>query len=266
MNYNNHEMDITTIVGCAINCSYCPQKQTTLSYNSQDSRKMSFKTFEECLMKIPKKVKINFSGYAEPFLNYECKKMIVFADKMGYKISLYTTLVGINESDLISLSHIPFSSVDIHLPTILGEEKIRIDQKYKQKLKLALNLLTNSSCVEMSFDGNMLNIPSDFVENVTIHKVSINSRSGNLDDKFISKHKRSGILLCDKNLKSNVLLPNGDVTICCQDFGLSHIIGNLLNNDYENLFSSNEYNLVKSNLSDEGRDSLCRYCEYAIEV
>lgn len=266
MDYNNHEMDVTTIVGCTVDCSYCPQKQTTLAYNSEHSRRMSFKIFKECLMKIPKEVKINFSGYAEPFLNYECHKMIILADNLGYKISLYTTLVGVNEADLISLSHIPFSSVDIHLPTTLGKEKIKTDNKYKNKLKLALKLLNNSSCVEMSFDGNMLNIPSDYLEEAIIHKVSINSRSGNLDDKFISKNKRSGKLLCDKNLKSNVLLPNGDVTICCQDFGLSHIIGNLLKSDYDDLFSSNEYRLVKYNLSNEGSDSICRYCEYAIEV
>ncbi|MER9007171.1 SPASM domain-containing protein [Mesorhizobium sp. M0862] len=34
----------------------------------------------------------------------------------------------------------------------------------------------------------------------------------------------------------NVLLPNGDVTLCCTDFERRHVLGNLLRDEYADLF------------------------------
>ena len=38
---------------------------------------------------------------------------------------------------------------------------------------------------------------------------------------------------CVENLYHNVLMPNGDVSLCCMDYGLDNIIGNLDNQSYE---------------------------------
>ncbi len=73
--------------------------------------------------------------------------------------------------------------------------------------------------------------------------------------------KRRYRMDCKNNLKHNVLLPNGDVVLCCMDYGMKHILGNLLSSDYNSLFSSKEFLFVKEGLKNDSLDILCRYCE-----
>lgn len=263
------QIDITTTVGCAIQCKYCPQQKTVDNFrdNGKNNKQLSFELFQLCVDKIPKTVQINFAGYSEPFLNPSCTDMIIYANDKGHPITLYTTLVGLNLNDIDRLVSIPFILVDIHLPTILGDEKIITNEAYKRKLLIALECLSNASCVAMEWVDNEPSLPASFTQSLIIHKVPINSRSGNLmTDIMPPIPRRKGRLQCDRNLYANVLMPNGDVTICCQDFGLKHVIGNLVENSYENLFTSDEYHRIQLGLNDENADTLCRQCEYALDI
>jgi radical SAM protein with 4Fe4S-binding SPASM domain len=65
-------------------------------------------------------------------------------------------------------------------------------------------------------------------------------------------------------IKINVLLPNGDVQLCCMDYGLEHKIGNLLTMSYNDLFTSDEYRRIESGLEDDSIDILCRTCKEAV--
>jgi hypothetical protein len=40
---------------------------------------------------------------------------------------------------------------------------------------------------------------------------------------------------CDEKLYHNVVLPNGDVSLCCMDYGLKQIIGNLYTQEYDDI-------------------------------
>lgn len=48
--------------------------------------------------------------------------------------------------------------------------------------------------------------------------------------------------------KQNVCLPNGDVYLCCMDYGLDHKLGNSLNTNFNDLQRKQSY-------------ELCRFCE-----
>lgn len=259
------QIDVTTIAGCSIRCNYCPQDKTKKFYERKNIKtRMSLTNFMKYIEKIPKEVQINFAGFSEPFLNSSCIDMILYAHQKQHDISLYTTLVGINNHGILELSSIPFISVNIHLPTSLGKENIPLTEKHGEKILLALKYLSNSSCVVMSFANNKSVFPISKYHPVC--EVPINGRSGNLNDKFASSAIRKGILACDRKLKSNVLMPNGDVSICCQDFGLDHIIGSLAANSYEELFSSKEYIKIKNGLLSPESSVICRKCEYAINL
>jgi radical SAM protein with 4Fe4S-binding SPASM domain len=60
----------------------------------------------------------------------------------------------------------------------------------------------------------------------------------------------------------NVLLPNGDIVLCCMDFSYKHIIGNLLKSSYEDIFKNNEFlKIVKVNESEGfSKCSICKSC------
>ena len=62
----------------------------------------------------------------------------------------------------------------------------------------------------------------------------------------------------------NVLLPDGTVVLCCNDFGMRHVLGNLLKNSYEDIIKSNELLQVKRGMNiDENIPIICRKCMYA---
>ena len=58
-------MEITPLIGCSINCRYCPQSRLLKTYKG--SQEMYLKDFKKYLMKIPAEVDIVFSGFVEPF-------------------------------------------------------------------------------------------------------------------------------------------------------------------------------------------------------
>jgi len=64
----------------------------------------------------------------------------------------------------------------------------------------------------------------------------------------------------------NVVLPNGEVFLCCCDWSLKHRIGNLFENGYD----SEEFRDARQqviNLQDTfNSDLLCRTCEESFRV
>lgn len=74
--------------------------------------------------------------------------------------------------------------------------------------------------------------------------------------------RNEGSLYCER-FNNNVLLPNGDVYLCCSDWGLKHKIGNL----YENSYDSNEFVAAREKIMrlaiTKNSDVLCRTCEWA---
>jgi hypothetical protein len=60
---------------------------------------------------------------------------------------------------------------------------------------------------------------------------------------------------CDERLYHNIMLPNGDVSLCCMDYGLEEITGNLFEQDYNDVIPD-PYEVFK----------LCNKCENAIDV
>ena len=86
------------------------------------------------------------------------------------------------------------------------------------------------------------------------------NRANNIQLKNIPlSGKIKGKIKCHRK-RSNILLPNADVALCCNDYGLQHIIGNLLNQSYDSLFHSNEFRRVKAGMQDNASEILCRYC------
>ena len=88
----------------------------------------------------------------------------------------------------------------------------------------------------------------------------MDSRSENVKIDGFSLKRINGPLSGCMRMKVNILLPNGDVVLCCNDYSQKHILGNLFSSDYESLFKSDEYIKVLKGLKDDSLDILCRYC------
>lgn len=262
----NGTMEITTVIGCPMACSYCPQKKLIHSYLNKDSTlEMDFRTFQTCIDKIPKEVRIDFSGMAEPFLNPRCFQMIDYINQKGNPFQLYTTGVGMLQHEWNKIKEMPFFIVMIHLADKYNNTKIKITEEYLQLIKLIDSEdIDHVFFMSMGEKHEQLSFLRHQVENTTLH-----SRAGNLDrEDVLSYNIGNGKLKCQsqEKLNHNVLMPNGDVYVCCMDYGLEYKLGNLLTDSYEDLFNSDSYKNLKNKMNTDNSDIICRKCYQAQKI
>jgi len=253
-------MEITTIVGCKVSCVYCPQKKFVTAYkNRSDIFKFALHDFKKILAKIPADVDIFFCGMSEPFLNPACASMIGYAHQRGHKISIDTTLVGMTLADLEQIKGIPLQFLAIHLPSAEGYENINVDADYLELLNIITNGGLDYAKLYLHYYGETLH--KDIKLN-DVKRIPLYSRGGSIKVESLTLPTRArGKIGCRRNLRYNILLPNGDVLLCSTDWEMKHIIGNLNESDYDSLFSGEEFQNIVAGLSDEKIDILCRFCE-----
>jgi hypothetical protein len=219
---------------------------------------MRLDTFNQCLSKIPPGVSIHFLGMAEPWLNPDCTKMLMRSHEAGYRISVSTTLVGMRPSDIKMFKSIPFDMFILHLPSDDSAMNLKVDGAY-------LNLLVKICNAELQNlrqkrFGNLHPEIEPIVKGVKEIQWPTMNRSNNLTGAHIPVTKKvKGNIKCHR-IRNNVLLPNGEVALCCNDYGLRHIIGNLLTGSYDALFKGDEFRKVRSGMKDNASEILCRYC------
>lgn len=268
-------MEITSRIGCKINCKYCPQDNLLKKYyddNRDRASVMSMETFQICLEKIPMHVGIVFSGFAEPFLNADFIDMIKLACSQGRNVDLFTTLVGANMEMVKEISKLPLHYVGLHCADVKGYAKIPTSQEYYEMVEYLL------SCKKVDRDAPFVDFcnaqtePDKKIQEICKDRYEIGTtlfdRAGNLQaEHLISKSKLKGSLecsMCGSLVNRNVLLPDGSVVICCMDYSLKHIIGNLLNESYEEIQNGKEASRIRRGLAgDETEDILCRECSCA---
>tara|TARA_B100000586_G_scaffold263593_1_gene233101 strand:- start:117 stop:1181 length:1065 start_codon:yes stop_codon:yes gene_type:complete len=269
-------LEISTNVACRVQCDFCPQELLIEEYSTRNNIKnisygqpvqMSIDTFKKCVNKLPKSVKIHFSGYTEPFLNPDCSKMITHAYENGHTVVVYSTLVGMKLQDIDLIKHVKFEKFHIHLPDEKNVAKIAVNSNYINILKKILNDIPNVTGMCM---GN-LHPKIKMISDPGFASDTMRNRANNVE---IVKPttKKFGPLVCSRDTRidvldkvdDNVLLPNGDVGLCCMDYGLQHIIGNLLELSYDSLFKTDMYKEFHKKQKSYDENILCRFCDEAI--
>lgn len=224
---------------------------------------MSEDNFLKCLRKIPGNVEILFAGMAEPWLNPDATLMLLHSHASGHRVGVYTTCAGMTLKDVEYISHIPFLHFCLHLPDAGGLMKFKVTHEYLEVLKACLKIPgRNMMCI-----GDVHPLVKEITGPIEDSSKTLISRAGNLKTLAITPKK--GRLECSamsSKMDHNILLPNGDVLICCMDYSQQHVIGNLLEMEYEELFKTDEYHRIKQGLIDENSNIICRSCEIAKQV
>lgn len=63
-------MEITTVIGCSVNCRYCPQSLLLKTYyaeNKNRTRIMGLEEYKECIDKLPQNIRIRFAFFRTVF-------------------------------------------------------------------------------------------------------------------------------------------------------------------------------------------------------
>lgn len=266
-------MEFTTSIdtnnGCVVDCVFCPQRTLQKVYKGE--RFLSLENFKKCVDKIPQEVRITFAGFTEPWLNPKCTDMLLYANKKGHQISVFTTGIGMTIEDLEKIKDIKFAGqpnggFTLHLPDQERKAKHPITKKYVDLIERMGELRDHIHNFSVMTMGTVHESVSHVFPEAPIPEMW--SRAGNLfgeslmkpelinrKDEYKSvyhgdKPKTCG---CIEKLYHNVVLPNGDVSLCCMDYGLEHIIGNLLNQSYEEIMPANNTCF-----------NLCRFCENGV--
>lgn len=252
-------IEITTVFPCSNSCRFCPQDRWRIAYKGKS--RLTYIEFCKVLDKIPKHVRIDFSGFSEPFLNRDSSLMMLRAYESGYNVTLYTTLVGFRQEDLDIIKDIRFSACQLHVPDD-NNFKVQDEEKWLEAYKLFAGHIHYDSA--LYYLGSL----SPRLESEVVGVRSIDSvltRANNVNPGValpLPRHK--GVIKCwssGNRFNQNVMMPNGDVYLCCMDWSLQHKLGNLLEQSYEALHKSKEYRTVCRSMNDESIETVCRYCE-----
>ena len=268
----------TTNIGCKVNCKFCPQDDIMQSYAEKENipkidfgnpTMMTYQTFVSMLEKIPKDAVIVFSGFTEPYLNPECSKMIEYASDCGYTIQVFSTLVGMTLEDVDVLNRVKkLLRFTIHLPDKEKYAKIALTEQFKQVLKKIVSLP-----IQNTFFMTMGTVPEE-IENIIgikIHPSQMVNWAGHIDDGLVTE-RIDGPMICsmheglDNKHIPPIILPNGDVALCCKDWSMEYVLGNLLECTFEELRQSKTYKEVTQKMASKSDNVLCRNCEFAIPV
>lgn len=287
-------LEITTKVGCYNMCEYCPQLLLINKYKEVKNKKiekndrfMSFENFKKFVDTIPTTIAMHFTGYVEPFDNPECEKFILHVANKGHKVSVNTTLEGMSIEQYEKIKNINYKDFQIHLPSKKYFENIGVKVPRKKDkngvlelkdkwVKLLKHICRNQpNVLKLHSHGgcneNAVQIIQELISegaltsknNISIEKSRENSRSQN---KGKNSRETRVKIPPEYNIRGkcvrvyqSVLLPDGKLALCCQDYGLEHIVGDLSKQSWEDFRSSSDF----LKLVEEGAD-LCDYCDRAV--
>lgn len=273
-------LEITPVLGCSVNCRYCPQNVLVRAYFKEDKnrkRLMTLEDFRIYLEHTPDDCDIMFAGMAEPYLNRDCYEMMKMACDAGRRVSLYTTLVGASEEDVLKTVKLPIHYVTFHAADRYGYAHVPLTEEYYRNVEHVISAKKPDGRPFVDFINAQAQ-PDERVEQICKGKyeimTSVQDRAGNLEDEhlqkrdqYLGKNEKIMCCFCGPKLTNNVVLPDGSLLVCNMDYGMQHVLGNLLENDYDTIRGSGELDRVFAGMNgDENIDLLCRKCLLARRV
>jgi uncharacterized Fe-S cluster-containing radical SAM superfamily protein len=263
----NSSLAITTVIGCKNQCSYCPQKTIIKAFIAISKNSiMRLDNFKKFISTVPKNITLSFAGFSEPWLNTEATEMLLYANSNGFPIRVNTTLIGMNSNDIKRMEDVPFVKFAVHLPDNSKHTKIIVDSTYLETLESLLKSTLKNTFFkyhkenDIDLHPKVRKVISKYKAKIT--SFGLNNRAGYSETEYqYSQPNKGKILIACEDFRHNILLPNGDVALCHMDWNLKHILGNLKDISYPELYTSDEFRKIKDALSKPNSDLLCRQCE-----
>jgi hypothetical protein len=191
--------------------------------------------------------------------------MVEHAYARGHQIRIFTTLVGMNGSDIRRLQMLQFRAFIVHVPddgTYMNSRLVG-----KSYLNVMRRLVeANIPSIRFVVLGKVHPDLADTIPAKALQRLRPLSNSrGRLESNIIKPRQPVvGPLTCiGKQQHRNVLLPNGDVTLCGMDFERRHVLGNLWRDEYAYLFESPIFHEIADRMNGMDGFLLCRMCEFA---
>ena len=273
--FNRPLIQVTPKLGCSVNCHFCPQDVFIKAF-SDGKRKpvMSLQEFKCCLDKTPTSTIIEFAGFVEPFLNPEAADMILYVAETGREVSLFTTLVGMDKGIWDKLKDVPFRKVVLHLPDEKQYANIPMTDEYFELLRKMVASKKPDGSNFIDLVNSQAEIHPKVMEiisgKVLVWSGDLIDRAGNLEvEGARSAVVEEGPIYCKTaaHVDHNILLPDGSLVLCCMDMGMKHVIGNLLEESYEDIMHGKIIKDIRKKMAEGNLNSLlCKTCTNAVPI
>lgn len=251
-------VEFTLTAACPLMCSYCPQDAYIHAYASRSGRRATtLDDYKRMLSNVDHTTSnVDFSGYTEPLYNPSWFDIFRTTLDQGYSVTLFSTLGSASRDDLDSLSALAISRIYVHLLDHLAQ---------RDRLAFLIERCRerHRDLVFIYFDEDGRELAAAFQDRVSCERWTAHSRAGLLD--VGRRYLPGAISCCEQREFCNVVLPNGDVHVCCMDFALQHRIGNLLESPLAEIQHSAAARAFRTTMAST-REGICNHCIYAVPV
>lgn len=279
-------IEITTKIGCSNMCEYCPQMKLIKKYQSP-ARMMTLENFKKYTKDIPPSLNFHFTGYVEPFDNPIAHELILWGHELGHKLRISTTLEGLSKNQYHAIRDIPWDDFSIHLPSSSYNERIgigstkdlhecgrpKLREDWLEMLDYVCSNKPRGRFTAHPHGGcHPQAIPVLKKNNVPVKDMKLTTRAQNTDDEKELRKKREESSNKKKKLPPGqnirgkcarvyqpVLLPDGKLALCCADYGLKHVFGDLSKQTWSEYRHSEQF----KHLVRHGAD-LCDFCDFGV--
>jgi len=272
-------MELTTMIGCPLMCTFCPQENLRTEYG-EGTKYMSQRDLTTMLVKLPRNTRIDFSGMSEPWANPDCTSMLEEVIYMGFDVAIYTTLYGMTDparvKKVLEEHKNQVKVFMLHLPDANSNMKgWKLSQEWMNALEMVMTLelpigamtMDGSGFVHPSLQHIIGRLPS-WQGHTRADSLNVEQIGGQTNINITPRNDFALTCRSTPFYDRNVLLPDGSVVLCCMDYDLKHVIGNLLTQSYEEIMQGKPLqDLIAINESPEfNKCSICKSCENVTQL
>jgi len=246
-------LNITATAACTADCIYCPQGP----FRSAMGGKPAYLSKQEFAALLPNLADtqfeaFSFGGFSEPFENPDIIELLGLAAEQSFvgKVNVYSNGEALTPERVEALRHVALSHVDISCHGFDTDTYRRTRRnldpgRVRDNILFLLQSRQNIAELVISVTGpfgsaESLDQLAALCERfgARLERRSLHSRAGLLRIGRLPARTRSGPFRCAKfDFAKPVLVPGGDLCLCCQDFALDYVIGNLHSRTFRDIMA-----------------------------
>ena len=264
-------VEFTLQAGCPVMCTFCPMELFLKNYRSQ-IRKFTVNSFKQALLNLQNsRIRdIAFCGFSEPLYHKNLPDFINLSVEAGFTVEITSTLKGLNVESIKKVKDLPIKwNVSLQPFGISNRKGLKDEEAWnniESFLELDSKFQVNFGCLDLNLSQEQKTQLNEKGKQIGIKNIlygDFQTRAGNIVHNTINNQRKK--LYCDH--MAPVILPNGDMTLCCQDFGQRHIIGNILKTPFNDILSSDILRKILNIMQLKEKGSiLCHTCEVAVPL
>ena len=253
-------VSFTTDPACPLQCNCCPWEVFRDASARLRMPRMLLGDFKRFLSSIPKHVLIDFSGFGESLTNPQTPDMVLWAYRQGYRVQIFTTLVGLTRQGAEKLAQARLEKFMVHLPD-------KTNFLYDVDKWLAQYALLDGLKFPTLIHGGLGDVDEKILTTVRkrgpVVPIHITDKTGLSREEWLNQGPTK-CKFAGERLDQWAIWSNGDVSVCFFDYGHESFIGNLAHQTYAEILGGKELHDYRSRMRHFAADCLCRHCEEAI--